>query len=139
MIKEHKCVNLSWLVICFCFFREDWFGVLFSQTASSKKSNLVLGVFYPGTSLSWLGRVLYLGNHPENTDPRLQQAAEKEKGAMYPLPPPRPLSFQTPNNFLWAEEGVLQSDITKVIRYSRKLPEKESSLVKVCVCVCVCV
>ena len=132
---------------------EDWYGVLFSQTASSKKSNLVLGVFYPGTSLSWLGQFKYLGNRSENAvDPRLQQQPE-EKGAAFPLPPPRPLSFQSPNNFFWADEGVLQvgtvclcvsvcfryphstihtqSDITKVIRYSRKLPEKESSLVKV--------
>ena len=87
---------------------EDWYGVLFSQTASSKKSNLVLGVFYPGTSLSWLGQFKYLGNRSENAvDPRLQQQPE-EKGAAFPLPPPRPLSFQSPNNFFWADEGVLQ-------------------------------
>ena len=29
-----------------------------------------------------------------------------------------------------------QTDVTKVIRYSRKLPEKEASLVKVCHCDC---
>jgi hypothetical protein len=86
-------------------------------------------VFCPGTCLSWLGRFLYLGTQPGSAvDPRLQ--TEKEKKPPFPLPPPRPLSFQFPNNFFWAEEGVLQNDITKVIRYSRKLPEKESSLVK---------
>ena len=93
-------------LILFTICRDDWYGLLFSQTSSSKKANLVLGVFYPRASLSWLGQFQYLGNRPENAvDPRLQS---EEKAPMFPLPPPRPHSFQSPNNFFWAEEGVLQ-------------------------------
>ena len=99
-------LTLSSIHTFFTICRDDWYGLLFSQTSSSKKANLVLGVFYPRTSLSWLGQFHYLGNRPENAvDPRLQS---EEKAPMFPLPPPRPHSYQSPNNFFWAEEGVLQ-------------------------------
>ncbi len=44
-------------------------------------------------------------------------------------------SYQlAPGNLNWAKESVLQADMTKVLRYSHKLPEKEASFIKVTNC-----
>ena len=84
---------------------DNWFGLLFSQTSSSKKSNLILAVFYPDSEIPWLGLLSYLGPKPTHTDPRITSASDKDP---FPVPPPRAPSFQTPNVLLWASETVLQ-------------------------------
>ncbi len=105
--------------------REQWYGILFSQTSTTKKSNLLLAVFYPNSDIPWLGPFSYLGPKPVAgvADPRraagvppVVPALEQEK-ALFPVLPPRHPSFQTPSTLLWASESVLQ----------------------VCVCVCVCI
>ena len=123
--------------------------MLYSQTSSTKKANLVLCVLYPNTELPWLGQITYLG--PKTTDigdPRIQTATSKV--SPFPVGPAHLPSFHSPSTLLWAKESVLQvwykdiceeqtseififlqTDVSKVIRYSRKLPDKEASLIKV--------
>lgn len=54
-------------VVCVvCFFRlairPDWFGMLYSQADSKKKSNLMMSLFDLGSEpLPWLGRMAQLG------------------------------------------------------------------------------
>ena len=90
------------------FFREKWYGLLFSQLFNSKKSNLVLCVFYPNSEIPWLGPIPYLGTKQPTvmTDPRVAQ--QTTPGDIFPIGPPRPPSFSSPNNLLWAKETVLQ-------------------------------
>lgn len=47
----------------FCFFhRPEWYGMLYSQADSKKKSNLMMSVFEPGSEpLPWLGKISHLG------------------------------------------------------------------------------
>lgn len=43
-------------------FRPDWFGMLYSQADSKKKSNLMMSLFEPGSEpLPWLGQMSQLG------------------------------------------------------------------------------
>lgn len=106
---------------------DGWFGLLFSAvSSSSKKSNLVLSVFYPNADIPWLGPFLYLGPKPSV----LRKTDGEDSDNPFPVPPSRNLSYQVPGSLLWASESVLQSDMTKIIRYSRKLPEKEGALFK---------
>ena len=48
-----------------------------------------------------------------------------------PVPVAHTLSYQSPTQLLWAKEAGLQNDLAKVVRYCKKLPDKEQSLVKV--------
>lgn len=130
--------------------------MLFSQTSNSKKANLVLCVLYPNMELPWLGQLAYLGPKSSDvTDPRIQAPTNSEISP-FPVVPSHLPSFHSPSSLLWAKEAVLQvtctciiakdtplltlffcslqTDISKVIRYSRKLPEKEFALVKVSDC-----
>lgn len=109
---------------------EEWYGFLFSQTSASKKANLVLCVLYPKADLPWLGKMKYLGpKSPEVGDPRVQSSVAVET-SQFPVGPSHLPSFHTPSNLFWVKESVLQTDVSKVIRYSRKLPDKEASLLK---------
>lgn len=46
-----------------CFFpRPEWYGMLYSQADSKKKSNLMMSLFEPGAEpLPWLGKISHLG------------------------------------------------------------------------------
>lgn len=42
--------------------RPEWYGMLYSQADSKKKSNLMMSLFEPGPEpLPWLGKVSQLG------------------------------------------------------------------------------
>ena len=94
--------------------REKWYGLLFSQSSSTKKANLVLCVLYPNSDLPWLGQMAYLGPKAKadgsstggSVDPRLQGA--NSDANPFPVGPSHLPSFHTPSNLLWAKEPVLQ-------------------------------
>ena len=100
---------MSKLKVLIFFFREKWYGLLFSQLFNSKKSNLVLCVFYPNSEVPWLGPIPYLGTKQPAVmaDPRVAPQTTTP-GDLFPIGPPRPPSFSSPNNLLWAKETVLQ-------------------------------
>lgn len=108
-------------------FREDWFGFLYSATSTTKKANLVISVLFPNTELPWLGPFKYLGPKASTSDPRGSKSASP-----FPVSTPHTLSYQAqPGQLCWAKESCLQSDLSKIVRYGHKLPDKEVSLVKV--------
>lgn len=44
------------------FHRPEWYGMLYSQADSKKKSNLMMSLFEPGPEpLPWLGKMAQLG------------------------------------------------------------------------------
>lgn len=99
-----------------------------SAAASSKKSNLILTVLFPDAEVPWLGQIRHLGPKSSGSDPRLLESGKKDH---FPVSVPHMLSYQAPTTLFWAKEAGLQNDLTKVLRYSHKLPEKEASLMKV--------
>lgn len=49
-------------IIEFSSIRPEWFGMLYSQADSKKKSNLMMSLFEFGSEpLPWLGRISQLG------------------------------------------------------------------------------
>lgn len=109
----------------------DWFGLLSSASASSKKSNLILTVLFPKASFPWLGPFHYLGPKPPGKDPRISSDGGSNTN-VFPVSVSHVFSYQlAPGNLQWAKEPVIQADMAKILRYSHKLPEKEASFVKV--------
>lgn len=108
-------------------YSDNWYGLLSSASTFSKKSNLILTVLFPGATVPWFGQMSYLGPKMVGTDPRLSD----QGSSGYPVSVPHVMSYQAPSTLFWAKETGIQTDFSKVIRYSHKLPEKEASLVKV--------
>jgi len=94
-------------MFCLPTFREKWYGLLFSQTASSRKANLVLCVLYPGSELPWLGHLEYLGPKEVMGDPRVVKSATADTQG-FPVGPLHLPSFHAPSTLLWVKEAVLQ-------------------------------
>ena len=93
----------------------------------------------------------YLGPPFTSGNPRMPSGP---RGGQLPVPVAHTLSYQSPSQLLWAKEAglqvrvsasslpachhnrewtlqSLQNDLAKVVRYCKKLPDKEQSLVKV--------
>ncbi len=87
--------------------REKWYGLLFSQTASSRKANLVLCVLYPGSELPWLGQLEYLGPKVVIDDPRVVKPGTADTLG-FPVGTLHLPSFHSPSSLLWVKEPVLQ-------------------------------
>lgn len=57
MLTAKLMAKMSFLCL-----RPEWFGMLYSQADSKKKSNLMMSLFEPGSEpLPWLGKISYLG------------------------------------------------------------------------------
>ena len=108
MLREGQLLDT---VVISSILRDKWYGLLVSQLFNSKKSNLVLCVFYPNSEVPWLGPIPYLGTKQPTTtvmaDPRVAPQPS-QTGDLFPVGPPRPPSFNSPANLLWAKETVLQ-------------------------------
>lgn len=110
-----KVENMAALVLL----NKNWFGFLYSCADNKKKSNLMLMVLKPGTDvIPWLGdfRLLTTINDPV------------EKGT-FPVKPDKRSYSQ--NCVSWIRQAGLQSDIQKVLRHAKKLPEKTQHFYKV--------
>lgn len=84
------------------------YGLLHSGT-DSKKSNLILSTFEPGVnSIPWIQNLSHLKIDPNN--PPAKNLSESKK--------------KMSNFFVWIQQSFIQSDIQKLLRYSKKLPEK---------------
>lgn len=94
----------------------NWFGIIFSHADSKKKSSLMLALFEPGdTPVPWLGNLRSLGPLDE-----LNQTSQEPFPVK--LTSHRPSYSSSP--VVWIKQSSLQSDIQKVLRHARKLPEK---------------
>lgn len=100
---------------------EDWYGILYSWADSKKKSNMMLSIFEPGSqTISWLGKFNLLG-------PCLafdqNPYGEEDNKTPFPVRPESKRSYAQ-NPVVWIKTGSLQSDVQKILRYARKLPDK---------------
>lgn len=90
------------------------YGVLYSRTDNKKRSNLMLYTFEPGAkSILGISNFNALGFGSKDN----QQ------------PPTRSSTAKKPSNIMvWLDQESIQNDIQKILRYARKLPEKNELL-----------
>jgi len=104
-----------------CLLNNDWYGFIYSWADTKKKSNLMLTVLEPGCDvIPWLGNFSNLG--PSD--------AAKSSPVSFPVRPAEKRSY-TQNAPSWIRQVGLQSDIQKILRHARKLPEKTQNFYKV--------
>lgn len=110
-----KVENMAALVLL----NQNWFGFLYSYADNKKKSNLMLMVLKPGPDvIPWLG------------DLRLLTTANDQSAEIgnFPVKPDKRSYSQ--NCVSWIRQAGLQSDIQKVLRHGKKLPEKTQHFYK---------
>lgn len=98
------------------------FGFIYSWADSKKKSNLMLTVLTPGSdAVPWLGDL-------NNLD--VADNLPAEQIGNFPVRPAEKRSYSQ-NSVVWIRQAGLQSDIQKILRHARKLPEKTQQFYKV--------
>ncbi|XP_058460146.1 integrator complex subunit 14 [Malaya genurostris] len=111
-----KVENMAALVLL----NDNWFGFIYSYADSKKKSNLMLNVLPPGNDvIPWLGDFRFLGNAEDafpGENPSFPIKADKRSYSQ--------------NIVVWIRQAGLQSDIQKVLRHAKKLPEKTQHFYK---------
>ncbi|XP_067002989.1 integrator complex subunit 14 [Anabrus simplex] len=109
-----------------CLLAEDWFGIVYSWADSKKKSNLMLTVLEPGANIvPWLGNLNWLGSLEEFK----ASNHDNEPLPTFPVRPAEKRSYSQ-NCVVWIRQAGLQSDIQKILRHARKLPEKTQQFYK---------
>uniref|UniRef100_UPI00398F2557 integrator complex subunit 14 isoform X3 n=1 Tax=Pristiophorus japonicus TaxID=55135 RepID=UPI00398F2557 len=105
----------------------DWYGMLYSQADSKKKSNLMMSLFEPGPEpLPWLGKMSQLG---PILDAEENPYGEDDSKSPFPLQPRTKRSYAQ-NVTVWIKPSGLQTDVQKILRNARKLPEKTQTFYK---------
>lgn len=86
--------------------------MLHSWADSKKKSNLVLTIFRPGESISWLGNMQKLGPAAE-LDPNPYHSIDNDEAETTPFPvtPNQRRSYNSQANVVWIKPSGLQVDI----------------------------
>lgn len=113
-----KVENMAALVLL----NDDWFGFIYSYADSKKKSNLMLTVLPPGhDGIPWLGDLRFMGT--------VDDLLPTENAGSFPVKPEKRSYSQ--NCVVWIKAAGLQSDIQKVLRHAKKLPEKTQNFYKV--------
>ena len=101
---------------------KNWFGIIFSHADSKKKSCLMLALFEPGDEpVPWLGNLQRLG-------PLEEMNATSQEPFPVKLAGHKP-SYSS-NPVVWIKQNNLQSDVQKVLRHARKMPEKTAHFYK---------
>lgn len=102
---------------------DDWFGYIYSHADCKKKSNLMLTVLPPGSDVvPWLGDLNNLGS--------VDFMDTGETVPSFPVRPSDKRSYSQ-NCVVWIRQIGLQSDIQKILRHARKLPDKTQQFYKV--------
>ncbi|KAM4618390.1 integrator complex subunit 14 [Polymixia lowei] len=105
----------------------DWYGMLYSQADSKKKSNLMMSLFEPGPEpLPWLGKISHLGPISEAAE---NPYGEDDSKSPFPVQPQIKRSYAQ-NVTVWIKASGLQTDVQKILRNARKLPEKTQTFYK---------
>lgn len=80
----------------------------------------MLSILTPGTNvIPWIGDIRHLG---------LFQDALPGESYGYPIKTDK--KSYTSGNMSWLREGALQSDVQKILRHAKKMPEKTSQFYK---------
>uniref|UniRef100_A0A3Q3VXB8 Integrator complex subunit 14 n=1 Tax=Mola mola TaxID=94237 RepID=A0A3Q3VXB8_MOLML len=105
----------------------EWYGMLYSQADSKKKSNMMLSVFEIGPEpLPWLGKISHLGPISEAAE---NPYGEDDNKSPFPLQPQVKRSYAQ-NVTVWIKASGLQTDVQKILRNARKLPDKTQTFYK---------
>lgn len=106
--------------------------MLHSWADSRKKSNLVLSVFQPGLdSVPWLGDLRMLSCLPSLNVHKLAGVVDQVAPSLpVPITDKKSYANMSPS---WLRQSTLQSDVQKLLRYGRKLPDKLNIFYKVVV------
>ncbi|XP_066142418.1 integrator complex subunit 14 [Euwallacea fornicatus] len=100
---------------------DNWFGFVYSWADSKKKSNLMMTVLKPGSDvIPWLGDLNDLG---------CADMFSQDLVGNFPIKPTEKRSYSQ-NGVVWIRPAGLQSDIQKILRHARKLPEKTQQFYK---------
>jgi len=96
----------------------NWFGIIFSYADTKKKSTLMLALLEPGdTPVPWMDNLRSLGPMDELTNTSETTNHFPVKASSH-----RPSYSSSP--VVWIKHASLHSDIQKILRHARKLPEK---------------
>ncbi|KAH8238878.1 hypothetical protein KR038_005724 [Drosophila bunnanda] len=99
---------------------DKWYGFIYAFTDSKKKSNLMLNILPPGTNvIPWVGDLELLG-FPEDLVPG--------ESASFPVRADRRSYSQS--SVVWIRQASLQSDVQKVLRHAKKMPDKTQNFYK---------
>ncbi|XP_063990643.1 integrator complex subunit 14 [Diachasmimorpha longicaudata] len=105
-----------------CLLNTSWYGFIYSWADTKKKSNLMLTLLEPGCDVvPWLGNFNNLGT--------IDAASKSVEVLSFPLKPAEKRSYSQ-NAPSWIRQVGLQSDIQKILRHARKLPEKTQNFYK---------
>uniref|UniRef100_A0A3Q3J484 Integrator complex subunit 14 n=1 Tax=Monopterus albus TaxID=43700 RepID=A0A3Q3J484_MONAL len=105
----------------------EWYGMLYSQADSKKKSNLMMSLFEPGPEpLPWLGKISHLGPISEAAE---NPYGEDDSKSPFPVQPQVKRSYAQ-NVTVWIKASGLQTDVQKILRNARKLPDKTQTFYK---------
>lgn len=100
---------------------EDWYGVLYSWSDNKKKSSLMISLFEPGLdAVPWLGNLERLGP---------ASGLNETTQSPFPVKSERRPSYSSAP-VVWIKQSGIQSDIQKVLRHARKLPDKTQQFYK---------
>lgn len=100
---------------------DEWYGVLYSWSDNKKKSSLMLSLFEPGLdSVPWMGSLDRLGP---------ASGLNETTQSPFPVRSERKPSYSS-GPVVWIKQSGIQSDIQKVLRHARKLPEKTTQFYK---------
>ncbi|XP_059487646.1 integrator complex subunit 14 [Neocloeon triangulifer] len=106
-------------MVALCILGESWYGIIYSWADTKKKSNIMLSIFNPGLDvIPWLGRLDCLG---------VLKGSEQSEGL--PVKPVEKRSYAQ-NHVSWIRHAGLQSDIQKILRHAKKLPDKTQQFYK---------
>lgn len=124
--KESACVLLHGALkvesmAALVLLADDWYGFLYSY-ADKKRSNLLLSILQPGNNvIPWMGDFRNLG---------LATDALPGESYGFPVKTDKKSYSSSTNIISWIKESALQSDIQKILRHAKKIPEKMSHFYK---------
>ncbi|XP_055839546.1 integrator complex subunit 14-like [Episyrphus balteatus] len=111
-----KIENMAALVLL----SDNWFGFIYTFADSKKKSNLMLNVLPQGSNaIPWLGDLRQFGMIDDFLINETSSFPVKSEKRSY-----------SQNFVIWIKQSSLQSDIQKVLRHAKKIPEKTQHFYK---------
>jgi len=113
--------------VAFVIVGDEWYGMVYSWANSKKKSNLMISLLEPGTdTLPWLGDLDKLTPASDFSEDKSPYADDKSP---FPVSITEKKSYSQ-NCVVWIKPDRLQTDIQKILRHARKLPDKIQNFYK---------
>jgi len=110
---------------------DEWYAMIYSWANSKKKSNLMISLLEPGAqSLPWLGdmdKLVPASDFGVGAD--RNPYGEEEDKTPFPVQIQEKKSYSQ-NCVVWIKPDRLQTDIQKILRHARKLPDKMQNFYK---------